>query len=44
MIDKLLEFIRTILINFGQHGTEQMCAGFLHEIKIPEELQEESDY
>ncbi|MCS1384904.1 cyclic lactone autoinducer peptide [Lysinibacillus sphaericus] len=44
MIDKLLEFIRIILINFGQHGTEQMCAGFLHEIKVPEELQDDFDY
>lgn len=42
-MDRLLEFLRAFLINLGQFGTEQMCAGFLHEVEIPVELNEHLD-
>lgn len=40
----IFELFRKILINYGQHGTKQMCAGFLHEVEIPEELKDETNY
>ena len=41
MNERILNFLRTFLIKFGQLGTEQMCVGFLYEVEIPQELKEE---
>jgi len=37
----LLMNLRQLIEKIGIYGSVQMCAGFFHEIKVPEELEKE---
>lgn len=39
----MLQLLGKIFISWGSLGSKQMCVGFFHEIKVPEEL-EKTDF
>ncbi|MER2112038.1 cyclic lactone autoinducer peptide [Solibacillus isronensis] len=39
MINFFIGIIRNLLVFFGGIGASQMCFGYLHEIPVPEELE-----
>lgn len=45
MIERIIlsvtTMIRELLMRIGHYGSIQMCAGFFHEIQVPEELQQQ---
>ena len=41
MREILIKLVRNVIMFIGYYASKQMCFGFLHEIQVPKELEEE---
>lgn len=44
LFETLIRFTINIFMIFGELGASKMCFGFLHEVKVPKELQKFQEY
>ena len=40
-MDLIVKLLSKFLMFFGELGSSQMCFGYLHEVEVPKELQED---